>query len=265
MHRMHCMARSAAKKNHLRLVPEAEPGVRGLLSGRVIRGKETGRPSRKKRKVTEPLPEDLRELGDVYVAGRKVQKELEFKTRFAEQRVKEYCMRRFAELYADSGKRPPSMDFQGAQSHFTFIQTSRINLTPDKAEALRSMDLPVDRHTELKGLRINYEAIRQHKLEEPLRKALEDMGVPNDVLEQVFVPEVQLKESFFEILDNFAASNLKPGENLSDRIYEIMQILQPANQVRNADLPGLNAKECFDLVDSAEIVLPESDEEFDVA
>lgn len=256
----------------LRVVPRPEEsgqekagGIDELLSGKVTRARPRAKKSRGKKKPTEALPEQLKGLSDVYIAGRKVQKEIDFKVRYAEQQVKEYCTRRFAELYATTGNRPPAVDYQGGQSRFTFIQTARINLTADKAEALREMDLPIDQYTELRGMRINYEAIRSHKLEKKLRTALENMGLSNSILEEIFVPDIQLKESFFEVLDSFVARSVKQGESVEEKLYEVMRVLQPASQVRNADVPGMSAKECFDLIESAEIVLPEGDEELDVA
>lgn len=239
-------------------------GVGELLSGKVSakpkRAKKGGR-----KRLVEAVPEALNGLVEVYVAGRKIEREISFKLRFAEQRVKDYCVRRFAEIYASTGERPSSIDYQGERSQFTFVQTKRTTLTAEKVEALRSLSIPIDDYTELRGLRVNYEAIRRHKLEGSLRKALEEMGVKPEVLEETFEPVVQLKDSFFTLLDNIVTKSLEKGEELSDKMKEVLAILQPANQVRNADLPSLSANECFDLIHAAEISVPDVESELDVA
>lgn len=252
-----------ASKPALRSIPGGRGeggGFAGILSGKVAHPPKTGKKSRTKRKPTEEIPENLRLLANLYAAGKTVEREVEFKARYAEQRVKEHCVRRFAEVYAASGKRPPSMDYTGDHSRFSFVQTSRTYLTYDKVTALQDIGIAIDRHTELRGLRVNYEAIRRHKLENKLRTALEDMGVSNDIVEECFVPDVQLKPSFYEVLDNVVRDSLQPGERLEDKIYEVISILSPAHQVRNLEAVGLDAKECFDLIHETEVAVPEGDE-----
>src|SRR5687768_4232131 len=120
-------------KRKLRAVedPGQATGVGELLSGRVLRRPQAERKSRRKERRVEKLPEDLAELGDVLVAGRKISREIDFKLRFAERKVKDYCMRRFAEEYARSGRRPEAATYEGANSVFTFIQTRRIGLSQE--------------------------------------------------------------------------------------------------------------------------------------
>jgi len=234
-----------------------------LFSGQV-RPRKPSRHSSRRKKPTEALPADLAPLADVFVAGRKIEKEIEFKIRFAEHQIKDFCLRRFAELFATTGRRPPSIDYEGSQSRFTFIQTGRINLTYEKSEALRAMGLPMEQWTELKGLRVNTAALARHELEGRLREALEAMRLPEETLEECFEPVLQLKETFFDSLVNWL-TRARPGEKNPARFtYEVLRVLQPASQVRNADAPGLDADECFKLIRRAEIS-PDAAEELDAA
>ncbi|OFZ17948.1 MAG: hypothetical protein A2X94_08625 [Bdellovibrionales bacterium GWB1_55_8] len=237
----------------------------GLFSGKVTRAAPKSRQAKKKLKPTEELPGDLRFLSDVFAAGRAVQKELSFKVRYAEQRVKDYCLRRFSELFAASGTRPPSIEYTGEHSRFMFTQTERTTLTLDKVEELRDLGIPIDEYTELRGIRINYEAIRRHKLEEKLQKALSEMGLRSDILEECFVPNVELNESFYNVLAQIIRESLREGEELPEKLHEVLQILRPANQVRNLELPGYDARKSFDLVMKAEIAATEEEEEPEVA
>jgi hypothetical protein len=241
-------------------------GVSKLFSGKVTERASKPRKQPKKRKPVDSLPEDLKELGDVFAAGKKVYKELDFKVRHAEYQVKDYCVRRFCEIYLATGNRPPSIEYTGDKSHFTFIQTSRINLTHEKVEALRLMDVPIDDQTELKGIDINYRAIQEHGLEKKLRTALENMGVSEQVLEECFVPKVQLKDTFFDHLDDVVKDSLGKNEDPAEKLYEVVKILGPANQVKNPDMPDLTPAECFKLVEESEIsVLDIEDEDSEAA
>ncbi len=239
----------------LRSVPSSHPPspVEELFSGKVTRRAPKAKKQTRKRKPVDALPDELKPLGDVFAAGKKIFKELSFKVGYAEHQVKEYCIKRFCENFAAMGNRPPSIEYTGDESHFTYIQTSRINLTHDKVEALRMLDIPIDRQTELKGIDINYQAIREHGLEKKLRTALEDLGVPEQVLEECFVPRVQLKETFFDNLDDLVRASLDKNEDLAEKLYQVIKILEPANQIKNPDCPDLTAEECFRLVANSEI------------
>jgi hypothetical protein len=248
----------------LKSVPKSSDysGVQSLLSGKLSKSRsKTLKGKKKKRKLTEPLPEDLAELGDILVAGRKVEREVDFKLRFAEQKVKEYCLKRFCDRFADTGTRPSSIDYEGKHSHFTYIQTRRITLTPEKAETLRHWKIPIDDYTELQGVRINYRAIAEHKLESKLKEALANLGLSDELLEECFTPDVQLKEAFFEHLSAIVTSSLgereRGREKLANKIHDVVQILSPASQIRNAETPKLNASQCFDLIQKAEIYAPD--------
>lgn len=273
------MAKAARKQSHRRAAshrPELKSipggrsnhgrtrGVESILSGKVTRPAKAAKKGREKKRPTEEIPRSLRKMSNVYAAGKAVEREMEFKVRYAEQKVKEHCLQRYAEIYATSGKRPPAIEYESDHSRFSFVQTVRTYLSFEKVEALKQIRIPIDDHTELRGVRVNYEAIRKHKLEKDLQKAFENMGVSEEVLDEIFVPDIQVKPSFYEILDNVVRESLRPGEKLEDKIYEVLNILSPANQVRNLEAVGLTAKQCFDLVMEAEISVPE-DEELDIA
>lgn len=245
-----------AHRPRLRVVPEQE-GLTEILSGKVTRERPPKKKSRKRKTPTEALPGAIAPLADLFVAGRKVEKELEFKIRFAEQKVRDFCVRRFAEIFRTSGTRPPSVDYTGIRSHFSFVQTSKINLTLDKADTLRSMNIPIDDFTELKGVEINYEAIRRLRLESKLapkiREALQNLGLSDAVLNEVLQPRVELRENFFNLLDRIVKESLGKGETHQDKLVDVLNVLAPASQIRNADLPSLDVGECFELIRKADI------------
>jgi hypothetical protein len=238
--------------------------VDDLLSGKVL-AKSGGREakSKKKAKPVEKLPKEIGELSDVLVAGRKIERELSFKIKYADKQVKDYCLRRFAEHYSETGHRPESMTYEGKRGVFSFVQTRRISLTTEKVEALKLLNLNLDGETELKGLHINFDAIREHRLESKLRDALSEMGVSKSILQECFQPDVELKESFFEHLSVVVERSLSKGEKLSDKMYEVLQILDPSSQIRNADMPGLNAVQSYKLVHDADVVKPDTIESLD--
>jgi hypothetical protein len=273
---------SARKKKHPpdRAAPEvsssgARPGLRAvptpgkrereldqLLSGTVA-GRKKKKKGRRAEKPTEELPEELSAFGDILSAGRKIEREVDFKIRYAEQQVRQYCLQRFSERFAATGRRPESVTYVGPHSRFTYVQSQRITLTPEKAEALRSLGIPVDEYTELRGLKINYTAIREHKLEKKLRQALADLGLDRELLDEVFEPDVQLKPSFFDSMTTVLAHHLPRGEDLAQRVYEVNQILAPAGQIRNAETPDLDAGQAFKLIQETpiEATAAEFDEE----
>ncbi|MGZ3686799.1 MAG: hypothetical protein ACXWPM_12000 [Bdellovibrionota bacterium] len=238
----------------------AKKGVHELFSGKVTRGPKRGRKAKKKAQPKEALPKDLKKIADLYAAGKTAQKELEFKVRFAEHQVKEFCLRRYAERYAAAGNRPPGVEFQGEKSHFTFVQTSRINLGIDKVGELRELHLPIDEHTELKGIRIDYEAARKHGIAEKLQEAISSLDLSAEAVEECFVPDVQPREGFFEALDNIVRESLQKGESLPDKMYQVLRVLNPSSQVRNLKIDGMNVKECFEFVIDTEITVPEEGE-----
>lgn len=235
-------------------------GLDRLLSGKVETAKKRKK-SRKKEAVVELLPEPLRRLSDVMTAGRKVEKELSFKIRYSEQKIKDHCIRRFCENYAAAGHRPASAEYAGNHSRFTFVQTRKLYLTSEKVEALKMMGVPIDDYTALTGLTINYDAIRQHHLEFKLRTALQRLEVPEEVLDEIFQPRVEVKEQFMEVFNTVVERSLGPKEELADKMYEVIRILQPVNQIKATDPPDLTPLECFKLVENAKIATADEDED----
>lgn len=227
---------------------DGEGGVSELLSGKITKEVRKGKKKREQDRPSEPLPGALARLADVYAAGHQVAKELEFKVRYAEQQIKDFCLRRFSQVYAATRQRPSSADYKGKRSEFLFVQTSRTSLTLEKVQALREMNVPIDDHTELQGIKINYDAIRRHGLEGKLKTALSSLGLPNAILEECFVPDVHLNTSFYDVMDNVVRESLQPGEELENKIYEVMKILNPGTQIRNLELENVDSREAFGIV-----------------
>ena len=97
-------------------------------------------------------------------------------------------------------------------------------------------------------MKVDVEAIKLHKLEQKLRDAMAGMGVLREVLLECFRPDVQLKESFFDHLGNLVGQFLKKGEDLGEKLYSTLKILNPTTQIRNADLPNLSATQSYQLI-----------------
>lgn len=258
------MARANKKEHarpHLRTIPggqrhEAEKprsAVESLLSGQV--SKPSGKPRRRKRGEVPPqeLPANIQPLADVFAAGRTVDKEVSFKLAYAKQQVERYCVRDWIRRFATTSRRPPSLDYAADHARFKFVMTSRTILTSEKAEELRSLGIAVDEHTELRDIAINYDAIREHKLEDKLRKALSDLDVPSDVIEECFAPKIELKETFYDLLVEIVRHSLRKGEELEEKLKQVVEVLNPTNQIRNTEAVGLTIEQCFDLVHQAEI------------
>lgn len=231
--------------------------LENLFSGKVSR-----QSTKKKRKKTEippqSLPKELAPLGNVFVAGRTVERELEFKVKFAEQKIREFCVQDFVHRFTALERRPPSIDYASDHSRFKFVVTARTTLTPEKVEYLNSLHLPIDRYTALRGVRINYDAIRQHGLEDRVKQALSSLDIPDSVIEECFTPVIELKDTFYESLDRIVSESLGAREKLEDKMLEVIQTLNPSTQIRNTEVLNLSIEECFDLVHETEI---ETDED----
>ena len=253
-------ANKASSRSHLRAIPggrnagleEGRSEVGQLLSGRVSRAPKPKR-GRKREVPPQPLPKEIQALANVYAAQKTLEKELGFKGKFAEQKVKDYCVREYVHRFATQERKPPSLDFTADHAHFKFIMTMRTTLTPEKIDYLSSRNIAIDKYTELRGIRVNYDAIRQHGLEKKLRSALESMNVAKGVLEEVFRPEVELKDGFYERFYDVLRDSLQQGEDLEDKMLETLNALGPANQVRGLEAVGLTVKQCFELVNETEI------------
>ena len=227
--------------------------VEHLLSGKTLRSGAKAARSGESEKKVEQLPKEIAELADIVAAGRKIEREISFKLEYANKGVRDYCRRRFAQIFAATGSRRSSMAFAGKHSSFTFIQTRRMSINEEKVHALNAIGFDVSSETELRGIRINYEAIQRNKLEQKLRAALEGMNVSREVLAECFQPDVQLRESFFDRLGMLTERSLAKGESLGEKLYEVLNILNPTEQIRNADLPDLSSIQSYKLVHDSQI------------
>ncbi len=249
----------AKKPSGLRAIPGGKKkdssAVEALLSGKVRRGLQKKR--RKGEVPPQTLPGDLNSLADVFVAGKALEKEVLFKMRYAEQRIKEHCISDFVNRFIAISKKPGNVDYLSRHARFKFVMTRRTTLSEDKVEDLRSLNIPLEEYTELGGLKINYEAIRQHNLEGHLREALESMHLPKGVIEEVFTPAVELKEAFYDRLDDVVRRSLGDGEDLSEKMLQVLQILNPTTQIRNTEVVGLDLNQCFDLLTQTELEMEE--------
>jgi len=229
-----------------------QSAVGELLSGRVSKAPRT--PRKKKAEIpAQELPKEVAKLANLFAAARTIKKEIESKEQYARNRLDEFCLRDFARRAALSDRRPGSIDYSSDYAKFKFVLTSRTTLTPEKEEALTDLGLPLGEQTRLAGIEINYEAIRAHGLEEKLRQALESMDIDKSILDECFRPKVELKESFYDRLPELVGHIVERKDELEDKMHEVLRILQPTAQLRNVDVKGLTAKQCFDLVTQTEI------------
>lgn len=239
---------------------ETDQHLDELLSGKISQATGRKKKSKKRERAVELLPARLRKLADVLAAGKAIKKEIDTKTSLSEQHVKEYCVKRFCERFAATGHRPPSTIYAGNKSRFTFIQTKRTYLSQEKADALQMLNIPIDDYTELSGLEVDYAAIKEHKLELKLRDALERMDVPAKVLDDCFRPKIELKEGFFESLNSVVEKSLQKDEKLPEKMYDVVSILAPANQIKNPEIQGLSPVDSFKIVEESDIPMPDESE-----
>lgn len=235
---------------------EKEP-LEEILSGRVSKAGKASRRASKREAPPQDLPRAIQPLANAFAAGRTIDKEMRFKLDYAKQKLNEYCVRDWVHRFAMTQRRPPSVDYKANHSKFKFVMTARTTLNQEKVEALREIGLPIDEHTVLRDLQINYDAIKQHGLEKSLKKALESMNLEKGVLEEVLVPKVELKDTFYDLLVEIVRQSLSQGEDLEEKILNVLEILDPAEQMRNVEAVDLSSKECFDLIEKTEIELDE--------
>ncbi len=228
-----------------------------LLSGKVTRTTEAR--GRKKGQVApQELPKNVSAIANLFAAGRTIDKEMRFKLDYAKQKLEDFCLSDWISKFVATRKRPSSIDYSANHSRFKFVMTSRTTLTQEKVDELKDLGLPIDEHTVLRGLQVNYDAIRQHGLEGKLREALASLNVKKGVLEEIFSPRVELKETFYDLLAEIVRQSLKSGEKMEEKMLTVLEVLDPTNQMRNVEVLDLSVDECFKLIEKTEI---EPDEE----
>jgi hypothetical protein len=79
------------------------------------------------------------------------------------------------------------------------------------------------------------------------------MNIPREVLAECFQPDVQFRESFFDRVGLVVERSLDKGEQLAPKIYEVLKVLNPTEQIRNADLPELNSIQSYKLIHDAPV------------
>lgn len=259
------MSPKAARLKAITGGKSAASPVRQLFTGKVRRGAEPISRRRKREAPPQELPKPVQNIANLFVAGRVVEKEVKFKADYAKQELDQYCLRDFVKRFIAGNRRPPSLEYQASHSRFKFVLTSRTTMTVEKVEALHDLDLPIEKHTEMRGMRIDSDAVRQHGLEEKLIQALENLHVSKAVLEECFIPQVELKPTFYDMLVEIVRNSLKRGEDLEDKMMLVLETLNPAEQIRNTEAIGMDAKECFDYVYRAKVEASEDLSEEDRA
>lgn len=248
---------SASMKPQLRAIPGGRNGapksaVSELLSGRVSRAKAAKK--RRKREVPpQDLPRELAPLSNVFAAGRTIDREMRYKIDYAKSRIEDFCLNDWIKRFAAGGRKPPNIDYTADHSKFKFVMTTRTTLNHEKVEELRHLGIPIDEHTVLSDIQINYDAIKQHRLENKLRDALEAMNVSEGVLDEIFIPKVELKDTFYDVLVEVVRRSLAPGEALEEKMLQVIQVLNPADQMRNVEVMNLSVQQCFDLLQKTEV------------
>lgn len=232
-------------------------GLAGLFSGKVGAPTVNGASKSKSKKVkpVEEVPTELKAHTEVMVAGKMIAKAVEKKVAAATDAVKSWSMSRFAEIWSMTGTRPATFEVHGGIATFDFIQTKRIFLTPERVQAVRDLGVNIDEWTDIKGVNINYEAIKRHGLEEKLQEALGSMGLSDAVLGEILQPKHELKEGFFDAMFSVCNDALAEGESIKDKIYSVMLALLPVNQVKNPKLDLQAADEDAALTAALELIV----------
>ena len=220
--------------------PAVSAGISGLFSGKMAAPVKSEKKSKSKSKPIEELPEELHPQAEVFISGKLVMKAIEKKIEVSQSQVKNWCVKRFADVYAKTGTRPATSTVVGGSAQFDFIQTKRIYLNPDRVQAMRDLGVDIDSWTEIKGVNINYEAIKRHGLEQKLQTALSKMDVSEAILGEIFQPKFELKDGFFDALYASCEKSMKKGEELAQKMYLTMLALEPVNQTKNPEIVGLS-------------------------
>ena len=253
------MANQALKKNHtskLRAIHGGKsteaPALEKLFSSNVGPATAKRRKGRKQEIPPIDLPKELSKTIDLFAAGKNLLKEIEFKVKFAEQRLRAFCNTNYVQLFANLKRKPPSLDYRGEHSSLKFVQTHRTTLTHDKVEELRGLGVDIDEYTTLTGIDINMAAIRQHKLENKLQEGLQTLGVSPGIVEECFTPRHELNPVFYDNLFTIIQHSLKKSEKLEDKLAHIYKILDPSSQIRNVETE-IPQNKALDIVLKAEI------------
>lgn len=220
--------------------------------------------SSKSKKDDAILPDDLKEICDIYVSAKVVTKAVESKGKLAEKKIKEHVIGEWCEKFVATGVRPPTCTYHGDETQFDFIQTKRIDMNPGKLKGLQMLGFdPLEeddegerKHVHLTGMSIDLELVRklggnalQDKVKAALAKALGDHAA------EVLTPTVNFKDNFLDNMVNIARESLdedKPSkEDVTDRLKGMMKVLTPRTQARNA-VSTASDEECFSYVVDAD-------------
>lgn len=250
------------KSAALKSVPKDEPtqpkptgGVAGVFSSKVAAPTLGAKKAKGKSKPLSEIPAELVPHAEVMVAGKMVNKRIENKIKAATDAVKSWCLQKFAEVYAATGSRPATTTVIGGKAKFDFIQTKRIYLSPDRVQAVRDMGVDIDNWTDIKGVNINYEAIKRHGLESKLQEALGSMGISDAILGEILQPKHEVREGFFDSLFSVVQGSLKKGEDLSDKMFGVLLALQPVSQTKNPEIELGGANEDDRLASALRLIL----------
>ena len=235
-----------------------------LFSSTINRAAAKKKGRSKKEIAPIELPRELAKYSDLFAAGKSVLKELEFKVKYADQRLREFCNENYIRLFAALKTKPPSLDYVSKNSSLKYVQTHRTSLTHEKIEQLRELDISVDEYTELVGIDINMAAIRQHKLEKKLQEGLASLGVSQGIIEECFMPKHELNEGFIDKLYTIVQGSLKNGEEVAEKMIEVFEILNPSSQIRNVETK-LTQKEAFDFTAKVRIDVDDNAEDTEAA
>lgn len=251
---------AASLKNRVEAPVAAKaPEKKGLAA--IFSNKPKAEAPKSKSKSNKPvviLPDELNTAEEVMVSGKMIAKAVENKVKTATAMVMDYCWRWFANQYAHTGARPSTSTMVGNRAKFDFIQTSRIFVNAGKIENLERIGVNMDDWVKLSGVTINYEAIRSNGLEEKLQAAIESMNLPDAVQSEILLPKHELRKDFFESLDKVARDSLQDGEDLSDKIYQILKILEPVKQVKNPNIEVNGSTDSQRLASALEVILDSS-------
>lgn len=190
-------------------------------------GTPAGKSSKSKpKKDSAQLPDDLKESCDIFVSSKVVTKAVESKGKLAENRIKEYAIDEWCGKFVEDGTRPLTCTYHGNDTQFDFIQTKRIDMSPNKLKGLQMIGFdPLEendegekRYVTLSGMHIDLEAVRkaggkefQDKMKAALGKVFRDhakekIGGEEETLEMQQLAAVLAKETLIPIVrfkDNF--------------------------------------------------------------
>lgn len=167
---------------------------------------------------------DMRKAADAIIAGRQKIKDITEELKRAEEIFKDFGRSEFVKGFAATGAPPASVTYESDGGTLCYIQTSRINMTPEKRQAMRDVGFPIDAHVTVGEVKIDFPKVVELGLEKKLMAALKGLASA-DELAMILTTPVAAKDSLYAAVGPWASG--KP-----EKVSEALDILEPVVQLK---------------------------------